>query len=180
MKLVVTTEASGLVIRVMSDFIVHDYLEEGRWAFLKCMQSNKALRSSGMDHFVLIAEMDEKIVGTIEMRESNHIALFCVERKYRRRGIGRKLLERALDLCEKYNPELAQVSVNSLPGSVHIYEKLGFRVEKGGISCTHMSLMLSKTKNFQAIFSDEYELNTIPGWFLSRTEEAPTYIAYDG
>lgn len=185
MKSVIKTEISDLVIRMMNDFVAHDYLEEGGWEFLKCVQSNRVTLPSGMDHFVLIAEMDEEIIGTIEMRGNNHIALFCVEKKYRRRGIGRKLLQRALELCETHNPELSEVSVNSLPGSVHIYERLGFRVEKPAgeerdLPCTPMSFVLSKAKNIFAIVSDEYEMKAFPGWFLSRIKETPTYILYDG
>ncbi len=185
MKSVIKTGTSDLVIRMMNDFVAHDYLEEGGWELLKCVQSNMVTRPSGIDHFVLIAEMDEQIIGTIEMRGNNHIALFCVEKKYRRRGIGRKLLQRALEICETHNPELSEVSVNSLPGSVHIYERLGFRVEKTAEEkwdppCTSMSFVLSKAKNFHAIFSDEYEMKAFPGWFLSRSKEAPTYILYDG
>jgi GNAT superfamily N-acetyltransferase len=185
MKPVIETETVDLVIRMMNDFVAHDYLEEGGWEFLKCVQSNLVRRPSGLDHFVLIAEMDEQIIGTIEMRGKNHITLFCVETKYRRRGVGRKLLQRALEICEKHNPELSEVTVNSLLSSVHIYERLGFRVEKpvgekGDVPCTPMSLVLSKEKHFHAIFSDEYEMKAVPAWFLSRINETPTYILYDG
>jgi len=185
MKPVKKMDASDLVICIMNDFVAHDYLEEGGWEFLKCIQSNQVMRPFGMKHFVLIAEMDEQIIGTIEIRENNHIALFCVENKYRQRGIGRKLLQRALELCKKNNPELSEVSVNSLPDSVHIYERLGFHAEKpaseeGNILCTPMFLLLSKAKNSHAIFSDEYEMNAAPGWFLPRVNDTPTYILYDG
>ncbi len=185
MKPVNKTDASDLVIRMMNDFIAHDYLEEGVWEFLRCVQSNGVARFSGINHFVLIAEMEEQIIGTIEIRENNHIVLFCVEKKYRQRGIGRKLLQGALELCKKINTQLSEVTVNSLPGSVFIYERLGFHVEKpeGGrcdLSCTPMSLVLSKKKDFHAIFSDEYEMKAIPGWFISPIRETPTYILYDG
>ena len=185
MKPVIKAETFDLVIRMMNDFVAHDYLEEGVWESLKCVQSHLGMCPSGMDHFVLVAEMDDQIIGTIEMRERNHITLFCVEKKYRRRGVGRKLLQRALELCEKHNPELSEVSVNSLSGSVHIYERLGFRVEKpvgekGDIPGTPMSLVLSKAKIFHAVFSDEYEMNALPSWFFSRVKETPTYILYDG
>jgi GNAT superfamily N-acetyltransferase len=185
MKPVSKMDASDLVIRMMNDFVVHDYLEEGGWEFLKCIQSNRVMRPFGMKHFVLIAEMEEQIIGTIEIRENNHIALFCVEKKYRQRGIGRKLLQRALELCKKNNPELSEVTVNSLSGSVYIYERLGFRAEKpaseeGDIPCTPMFLLLSKVNNFQTISSDEGEIKASPRWFLSRITDTPTYILYDG
>lgn len=185
MKPVDIMDAPDLVIRMTNDFLAHDYLEEERWEFLKCIQSNRVMHPFGMKHFVLIAEMEEQIVGTIEIRENNHIVLFCVEKKYRQRGIGKKLLQRALELCKKNNPQLSEVTVNSLPGSVFIYEKLGFRVEKPlgekwDIPCTPMFLLLSNVNNFHSVSSDEGEMKAIPWWFLSRTKDAPTYILYDG
>ncbi len=125
-----TTEASDLSIRIADEFMAHDYLEDGVWEFLKRLQPDELTKKSMVNHFVLTAEMQDEIVGTIEIRENNHISFFCVEKQYRRRGIGRKLLRSALELCLKYDPQLCEVSVNSLPGAVYIYERLGFYPEK--------------------------------------------------
>jgi GNAT superfamily N-acetyltransferase len=149
------TEDSDLVIHIINEFIVHDYLEDGVWECLKCLQPNQLTGNSPIDHFVLTAEMRDELVGTIEIRENNHITLFCVEKEYRRRGIGRTLLRRALEICIKNNPDVSEVSVNSLPGSVHIYERLGFHPEKpemmaSNIPYTPMYLELS-VDNLQTI-----------------------------
>lgn len=151
-----TPEGSDLFIRIIDEFIVHDYLEDGVWAFLKRLQPNQLMGNSLINHFVLTAEIEDEIVGTIEIREKNHIVLFCVEKQYRRRGIGRKLLESALELCVTYNPQLSKVTVNSLPGTIHIYKRLGFQPVKpegmeGDASYTPMFLDLSKLNNFQTI-----------------------------
>ena len=144
-----TTEDSNLVIRIVDELVVHDYLEDAVWEFLKCFQPNELTGNSLINHFVLTAEMHGEIVGTIEIREKNHISLFCVEKEYRRRGIGRRLLQKALEFCIKYNPHLSEVSVNSLHGTVHIYKRLGFHTEYNvwmnhDISYTPMLLDLSK------------------------------------
>ena len=144
-----TTEDSNLVIRIVDELVVHDYLEDAVWEFLKCLQPNELTGNSLINHFVLTAEMHGEIVGTIEIREKNHISLFCVEKEYRRRGIGRRLLQKALECCIKYNPHLSEVSVNSLHGTVHIYKRLGFHTEYNvwmnhDISYTPMLLDLSK------------------------------------
>jgi GNAT superfamily N-acetyltransferase len=183
MKPVHKTETPELVIRMMNDFVANDYLEEGVWEFLKFVQSTRAMRTSGMKHFVLIAEMEEQIIGTIEVRDNNHITLFFVEKKYSQRGVGRKLLQRALELCKNNNPELSEITVNSLPGSVYIYESLGFHAERhapgeGDAPCTPMFLLLSKAHHIQAPFYDE--MNETPRGFLSMIRETPTYILYDG
>jgi GNAT superfamily N-acetyltransferase len=185
MKAVEKTQASHLVIRTMENFVAHDYLEEGGWELLECIHTKRGKRFSGMDHFVLIAEMENQIVGTIEIRKNNHIALFCVEEKYRQRGIGRKLLKKALELCAEHNPELSEVNVNSLPGSVNIYERLGFHAEElekkdTGTPYMPMHIALSKAKKFKSISSHEYEAPERSWRSLSRAGESPTYILYDG
>ena len=156
------TEFSDLVIRMMDELVVHDYLEEGVWEFLKCIQPDQIVSRSRIKHFVLIAEMEDQIVGTIEIREYNHISLFCVEKQYRQRGVGRKLLQRVLNLCVKHNPDLSEISVNALPSSVHIYKRLGFHSEKPGamgmdIPYTPMFLVLSQVENFQPLSSEACE-----------------------
>ena len=150
------TEASDLVIRAINELIANDYLEEGVWEFLKCVQPDPIMRRSLTNHFVLTAEIQDQIVGTIEVRDNNHISLFCVEREYRQRGIGRRLLQKVLELCVKYNPQISEVSVNSLPSVVNIYERLGFHPEKpemmaSNIPYAPMYLELSKVNNLQTI-----------------------------
>jgi predicted GNAT family N-acyltransferase len=156
MEPVKETEASDLVIRIIDELVVHDYLEDGVWEFLKCVQPDPIMRRSRINHFVLTAEMYGQVIGTIEVRDNNHISLFCVEREYRQRGIGRRLLQKALELCVKYNPQISEVSVNSLPSIVNIYERLGFHPEKpemmaSNIPYTPMYLELSKVNNLQTI-----------------------------
>jgi GNAT superfamily N-acetyltransferase len=151
-----TTEASDLVIRIIDELSVHDYLADGVWDFLKCAQQAQCMSHSWINHFVLTAEMQDDIVGTIEIRENHHITLFCVEKPYRQRGIGKKLLRRALEICLTNNPKLSEVSVNSLPSSVPIYEKLGFHTEipewtDRDIPYTPMLLDVSKMNNLQPI-----------------------------
>lgn len=156
------TEFSDLVIRMMNEFVAHDYLEEGVWEFLRCLQPDQNMSHSRIKHFVLVAEMDDQIIGTIEIREYNHISLFCVEKQYRQRGVGRKLLQRALSFCVKHKPDLSELTVNALPSSVPIYKRLGFHSEKpgameGNLPHTPMFFVLSQMENFQPLSSDACE-----------------------
>ena len=186
MKLAKKPESSDLVIRMMNELVAHDYLEEGAWTFLNYLLPKEGSMVSGMNRFVLAAEMEDQVVGTIEVGENNHIILFFVEKKYRQRGIGRKLLQRAVELCVKQNPQLSECTVNSLPSSVHIYKKLGFHVEKqegrgGAIAGVPMFMGLSKLKNWETYATDS--TNTIkasPLWSSARMKDGPTYVSYDG
>jgi predicted GNAT family N-acyltransferase len=79
-----------------------------------------------------------------------------VEKEYRRRGIGRTLLRRALEICMENNPNLSEVTVNSLPGAVYIYEKLGFHSEipehmQINIPYTPMHLDVSKVNTLRTV-----------------------------
>jgi GNAT superfamily N-acetyltransferase len=150
------TEASGLVIHIINELIAHDYLEDGVWECHKSLQPNQLMDNSLRNHFVLNAEIEDEIVGTIEIRNNNHISLFCVEKEYRRRGIGRELLRRALEICLKNDPILSEVTVNSLPGTVYIYESLGFLPKipewmQGDIPYAPMLLDVSKVNTLQPV-----------------------------
>ncbi len=63
----------------------------------------------------------DSMVGVIAVRKSSHIALFFVKGEYHRRGIGRRLFERAKSECGE------RITVNSSPYAAEIYRKLGFK-----------------------------------------------------
>ncbi len=90
-----------------------------------------------------VAEIDGKVVGYVMSRvefgapyvvegsivKKGHIVSIAVLEGYRRRGIGRKLMENALrSLREIYECKEAylEVRVSNLP-AIRLYEKLGFR-----------------------------------------------------
>jgi GNAT superfamily N-acetyltransferase len=148
------TGVSDLVIRVFKEFIAHQYSQEGVHEFLKYVQPELFLRRSQKNHFVLLATIQDKIVGMIEIRNNRHLSLFFVDKRFQQRGIARELLRRSLKICKleislKRSPELQEVSVNSSPNAIQIYERMGFR-QKGyeqvnnGIRFTQMVLELPK------------------------------------
>ncbi|NLF35987.1 MAG: GNAT family N-acetyltransferase [Clostridiaceae bacterium] len=68
------------------------------------------------------AYINNEIIGVIATRNNgNHIALFFVDGRYHRQGIGRKLFQVVL---EKSTGN--KITVNSSPYAVEIYKKLGF------------------------------------------------------
>jgi GNAT superfamily N-acetyltransferase len=150
------TWVCDLVIRVFNEFIAHQYSQEGVREFLKYVQPEWLLHRSQKNHFVLLATMQDKIVGMIEMRNNRHVSLFFVDKRFQQRGIGRELLQRSLEICKleislKRSPELQEVSVNSSPNAIQIYERMGFRQKgseqvKNGIRFTQMVLELPKER----------------------------------
>lgn len=69
------------------------------------------------------AFVQEELVGIIATRnEGTHIALFFVEGKYHRQGIGKRLCQTVQSVNNSN-----KMTVNSSPYAVPIYHKLGFK-----------------------------------------------------
>lgn len=121
-------QVCALVACVFSEFIAPGFAPEGVEAFLDYAQPDALLRRSlGDHHFVLVATMDARIVAAIEMRDNEHISLLFVDKVHQGRGIGRELVQRALQACASVGPGPAKVSVNSSLSAASFYERLGFQ-----------------------------------------------------
>jgi GNAT superfamily N-acetyltransferase len=148
------TEVYDLVVRVFNEFIAPHYSREGIEEFLKYARPELLLCRSEMNHFVVLGTTQGRMVGMIEVRETNHVSMFFVDKPCQKRGVGKELLREALRICLKKKPHLSKVTVNASPNSVTIYKKLGFRQErleqvKKGIRFTPMALKLSDAKILQ-------------------------------
>lgn len=119
-------EVSDLINRVFDDFIAPGYSPDGVQEFRKYVQAEAIKQRSETDHFLLVAIAAEKIVGVIEIRANEHLSLLFVDSEFQGRKISRELLHRALDICRYHQPDLTQMTVNSSPYAVPIYERLGF------------------------------------------------------
>ena len=95
------------------------------------------------DHFILVAESADRIVGMIDVKENDHISIFFVEPSRMGQGIGRGLLGHAVALCLQKKPDLKEIDVHSSPWAVPVYGTLGFaptgpEQEQCGIRYTRM------------------------------------------
>jgi len=139
----------NLVVSVFAKFIAPLYSDEGVTEFMKYADASILAERTKSNHFVLVAASHDEIIGIIEIRENYHIALFFVTEENQRKGIGRELLNKAVQECLAINPELAEITVNSSPNAVSAYRSLGFiakDVEKttNGIRFIKMSLEINK------------------------------------
>lgn len=114
-----TDRALCLVWQVFLAYEAPDYTQEGVDEFDKTIHDPKymsALRLYG-------AFMQEELVGVIATRNNGtHIALFFVEGKYHRQGIGKQLFQYVQSRCPS-----AKMTVNASPYAVAIYRRLGFQ-----------------------------------------------------
>jgi len=116
----------GLIVRVYNEFEAPAESPEGVREFLSYVQPDFMRKRLSRDHFVLVAVVDEAIVGAIETRNNNHISLLFVDRAFHRRGLARGLFKSALDICRSNIVDLKTITVNSSPYAIEVYQRLDF------------------------------------------------------
>jgi len=123
-------QVCDLVVRVFHDFVAPLYSPEGIQEFLSYAADPGLLRDRLLaNRFVLVAELQGRVLGAIEVRNSDHVSLFFVDGELQQKGIGKKLWRTALDTCLANRPDLARITVHSSPNAVEAYQRLGFQVE---------------------------------------------------
>ena len=108
-----------LVWKVFQEYEAPDYTREGVAEFYKSIHDVDFL-SKLCFHGAFV---QKELVGVIATRsEGTHIALFFVDGKYHRQGIGKQLFQTIRTKCH-----FDKITVNSSPYAVSIYYKLGFQ-----------------------------------------------------
>lgn len=119
-------EINRLVERVFDQFVAPGYSDEGVESFLRYIDLDLIRARFNQNHIIYIAEnLDTKhIIGMLEIKNSNHVSLFFVDKAYMGQNIGRMLIAAAFEHCLVAGATV--VTVNSSPNAVDIYKKLGF------------------------------------------------------
>lgn len=114
-----TENTLRLVWRVFQGYEAPDYTKEGVEEFYRSIHDENYLSRLCLYG----AFVQGELAGVIATRNAGtHIALFFVDGKYHRQGIGRQLFQ-----AVRAKHPLAKMTVNSSPYAVPIYHKLGFR-----------------------------------------------------
>ncbi len=107
--------ALNLVWKVFLEFEAPDYTQEGIDEFYRSIHDEDYLAALSLYG----AFMNEELVGIIATRSGGkHIALFFVDGKYHRQGIGKQLFQ---------SVKTDKMTVNSSPYAVPVYSKFGFK-----------------------------------------------------
>ena len=128
-------EALELIWKVFLEFEAPDYSQAGVDEFFRSLHDEEWLNQI---HMYGAFDKDQ-LLGVIATRnEGTHIALFFVDGKYHRKGIGRQLFQKILQ-----ENKVNYITVNSSPYAVPVYTKLGFEPtdveqEKNGLRFTPM------------------------------------------
>ena len=111
-------EAMELVWAVFQEFEAPEYSQEGIDEFKRTIDD----QSENLTLVIYGAYEKEQLLGVTATRnEGSHIALFFVKKENHGQGVGRRLFEHILPLCESNF-----ITVNSSPYAVNIYRRLGF------------------------------------------------------
>ena len=113
-------EALELTWKTFLKYEAPDYNQEGIEEFRKSIYNKEWLLAREFYG----AYEDNNLLGLIATKDKSHIALFFVDGKYHKRGIGRKLFEKVLEENDK-----DYFTVNSSPYDKEVYEHLGFECD---------------------------------------------------
>lgn len=116
-----------LITQVFDEFVAPGFVPEGIEEFLSFVQPDALRERSRTGYTTLVATLGDEMAGVIQMKNHHHISLYFVDQAHMGEGIGKELWCRALAESRRERPDLAQITVNSSPYAVPVYEKLGFR-----------------------------------------------------
>ena len=120
--------ALDLVNKVFTEFVAVDYSEQGKATFATYLENKYeevSLDISSGNKKLWGYYNDGVIVGVIGTRDNTHISLMFVDKAYHRQGIATQLFNKVIsDLI--IDPDNKEITVNSSPYAVIVYEHLGF------------------------------------------------------
>lgn len=119
---------STFVANVFNECIAKDFSQEGINTFMNFISPNVIKHRNALNHFLLVAKVEDTIVGIIELRDNCHISLLFTDPGYHRKGIAKQLVDRGIADCLAKNPSLLFLTVNSSPYAIAAYERLGFHL----------------------------------------------------
>jgi ribosomal protein S18 acetylase RimI-like enzyme len=128
-----------IVIDGFMDSIANDCTDVGIKHFSHTTSPASFIRRTKLNYFIKVAVCEEELVGMIEIKEGQQISRFFVKNNYRRRGVGKMLLDEALKECITKNPALLAMAVKSSASAINVYEKMGF--VKNGDPCMEKGIL---------------------------------------
>lgn len=145
---------SEFISAVFDQYVAPGFSQKGIDEFMKYIEPDAMENQLKGNHVAFIAAFGTEIIGVIEIRDRGHVALFFVDGRFQRMGIGKKLLQKALKFCIDKDPIFQEITVNASPNSITAYEKMGFEptdVEQcvNGIRFVPMVLRLKTTSHLK-------------------------------
>ena len=118
---------SNMVNNVFDEFVGIDYSEKGKNTFKDYIIPKNILeRFNNKTSQFYIAKYSDEIIGILEIRNKDHVALFFVKKEYHGKGIGKKLFDNYIKTLKQDNNGIKAITVNSSFFAEKIYSKIGF------------------------------------------------------
>ncbi|MFA6291352.1 MAG: GNAT family N-acetyltransferase [Victivallales bacterium] len=139
--------AARVVMETFRTHVAPHYSQQGIEEFAKYAEPDSLQGRHGHGHQTWTAKIGDAIVGVLEIRFPNHIAMLFVSTNHQGIGIGRRLVEHAKAQVLNVSPDAETLTVHSSPNAIPAYRKLGFREcggmqEKNGIKFQQMTMEL--------------------------------------
>lgn len=131
-------DALDLVWRVFLEYEAPDYSDEGINEFEKCINDNTWIE---VRDFYGAYDEENNVLGVIATKDITHIALFFVDGKYHKQGIGKSLYNKMKSINNK-----GFFTVNSSPYAHEVYKHLGF-IDTDTKKCVNGLIFFPMRKN---------------------------------
>ncbi|MFC6673198.1 GNAT family N-acetyltransferase [Marinobacterium aestuariivivens] len=120
--------ASAICMAAFNESVAGSLSEEGISTFEKIASPDAFLKRMQEDNVILVSEEQGEVKGIVELKEGRHVAMFFVDPRCQRRGVGKRLLSSALE-----HARADVISVSASLSSVPVYISCGFEC-KGGVA----------------------------------------------
>jgi GNAT superfamily N-acetyltransferase len=118
---------SSMIDNIFDEFVGMDYSLEGNSTFKDYINPQNIFnRFSDKSSQFFTVKYENKIIGIMEIKNTDHISLFFVKNEFHGQGIGKLLFRYYLEKRKNENTGIKAITVNSSIYAEKIYEKLGF------------------------------------------------------
>ena len=121
---------SVLIMREFRAHIAEDMTEDAIDLFISIVSPEALAERTGAEGCLfLTAWRGKALVGTLVMRDGNHVNLFFVDSAYHRQGIGRALLTQAITIIKERYKGVSEIWIQSSRFAVPSYQAMGFKIQ---------------------------------------------------
>ena len=117
-----------LVARVFRRFVASDYPVDGIEEFFRYNKPPSMALRREAGELILVAHSGSEIVGMLELDKPDQLSLLFVHATGH--GVGRRLVEGALEICQSWAPGGGSLRVHASRYAVPFYRSVGF-VDEG-------------------------------------------------
>jgi len=118
---------ANIVNNIFKEFVGKDYSKEGNKTFKEYIKPQNIMeRLNNKDNYFLVAKYKNEIIGMLEIRNKDHIALFFVRKEFHNKGVGKILFDNYITIIKQENTGINTITVNSSMYAEKIYSKFGF------------------------------------------------------